>query len=160
MQAGVKNTRTWIGVLAGLAIVAAALCFVRLTTNPRGFYIDESSIAYNAHLIAQTGCDETGIRWPLYFRAFGDYKNPVYIYTLASVFRLTGPNILAARLLSAIFVALAAGILGGALLGRRAEHPDRARQLAQHVSFKTLRRPEQYDPMPGLDAQLLGQRSA
>jgi 4-amino-4-deoxy-L-arabinose transferase-like glycosyltransferase len=112
VQPGVKNTRSWIWVLSALAILAAALLFVRITKNPPGFYIDESSIAYNAHLIAQTGCDENGIRWPLYFRAFGDYKNPVYIYALASVFRVTGPNILAARLLSAIFVALAAFILG------------------------------------------------
>ncbi len=112
MQAGVKNTRTWIGVLTGLAIVAAALCFVRITTNPRGFYIDESSIAYNAHTIARTGADESGVRWPLYFCAFGDYKNPVYIYILAAVFRLTGPGVLGPRLLSAIFVVLAAGAFG------------------------------------------------
>jgi Dolichyl-phosphate-mannose-protein mannosyltransferase len=112
VQAGVKNTRTWIGVLAGLAIVAAALCFVRITTNPPGFYIDESSIAYNAHTIARTGADENGVRWPLYFRAFGDYKNPVYIYLLAALFRLTGPSMLVPRLLSAILVVLGAGIFG------------------------------------------------
>lgn len=112
MQAGVKNTRTWIGVLAGLAIIAAALCFVRITTNPRGFYIDESSVAYNAHTIARTGADESGVRWPLYFCAFGDYKNPVYIYILAAVFRLTGPSMLVPRLLSAILVVLAAGTFG------------------------------------------------
>jgi 4-amino-4-deoxy-L-arabinose transferase-like glycosyltransferase len=112
VQAEVKNTRIWIGILAGLAIVAAALCFVRITTNPRGFYIDESSIAYNAHTIARTGADENGVRWPLYFSAFGDYKNPVYIYILAAVFRLSGPSMLAPRLLSAIFVVLAAGTFG------------------------------------------------
>jgi 4-amino-4-deoxy-L-arabinose transferase-like glycosyltransferase len=112
MQAGVKNTRTWIGVLAGLAIVAAALCFVRITTNPPGFYIDESSIAYNAHTIARTGADENGVRWPLYFSAFGDYKNPVYIYILAALFRLTGPSMLVPRLLSAIFVVFAASAFG------------------------------------------------
>ena len=112
MQAGVKNTRTRIGVLAGLAIIAAALCFVRITTNPPGFYIDESSIAYNAHTIARTGGDETGVRWPLYFCAFGDYKNPVYIYILAGLFRFTGPSMLVPRLLSAIFIVLGAGTFG------------------------------------------------
>ncbi|HEX8897128.1 MAG TPA: hypothetical protein VF751_00395, partial [Chthoniobacterales bacterium] len=75
MQAGVKNSKTWIAVLAAVAIVASGLCFVRLTTNPPGFYIDESSVAYNAHTIATTGRDENGVAWPLYFRAFGDYKN-------------------------------------------------------------------------------------
>ena len=112
MLPGVKNTRIWIAVLAALAIVAAALLFVRITKNPPGFYIDESSIAYNAHTIAQTGADENGIRWPLYFRAFGDYKNPVYIYVLAALFRLTGPSILVPRLLSAVLVLLAAATLG------------------------------------------------
>src|ERR1051325_9593461 len=98
-------------------MVAAALCFLRITTNPPGFYIDESSIAYNAHTIARTGSDENGARWPLYFRAFGDYKNPVYIYLLAGLFRLTGPSILVARLLSASLVVLAAAALG--VLGLR-----------------------------------------
>src|ERR1051325_7632446 len=89
-------------------MVAAALCFLRITTNPPGFYIDESSIAYNAHTIAQSGADENGVRWPLYFRAFGDYKNPVYIYLLAGLFRIAGPSILLARLLSVALVVLAA----------------------------------------------------
>jgi len=109
---GVKNANTWIAVLAAIAVVAAALCFVRITSNPPGFYIDESSIAYNASTIARTGSDENGVRWPLYFRAFDDYKNPVYVYLLAGLFRLTGPSILVARLLSASLVVLAAATLG------------------------------------------------
>src|ERR1700730_8713918 len=67
-------------------------------TNPPGFFIDESSVAYNAHLIAQTGHDEHGKAWPLYFRAFTDYKNPTHIYLLA---------------------ALVLGLLGMRLSGRR-----------------------------------------
>ena len=112
MEARVKNTRTWIGILVAVAIVAAALLFVRITKHPPGFYIDESSIAYNAHTIARNGTDEHGISWPLYFRAFGEYKNPIYIYILAAIFRLTGPSILAARALSATLVVLAAAALG------------------------------------------------
>jgi 4-amino-4-deoxy-L-arabinose transferase-like glycosyltransferase len=109
---GVKNANAWIAVLAAIAIVATALCFVRITSNPPGFYIDESSIAYNAHTIARAGSDENGVRWPLYFQAFGDYKNPIYVYLLAGLFRLTGPSILVARALSASLVVLAAATLG------------------------------------------------
>src|SRR3954467_8312770 len=98
--------------LVFLAMVAAVLCFVRLEKNPPGFYIDESSIGYNAWTIASKGCDENGVAWPLYFQAFGDYKNPVYIYLLAGLFRLTGPGIFAARALSAGAVVLAAIVLG------------------------------------------------
>ena len=113
MQPGVKNTRTWTAVLAAVALVAATLLFVRITKNPPGFYIDESSIAYNAHTIAHSAVDETGVRWPLYFRAFGDYKNPVYVYLLAGLFCLTGPSMLVPRLLSAVLVFLAAIAFGG-----------------------------------------------
>lgn len=101
-----------------VVISGGALLYARaLTTNPAGFSFDESSIAYNAHLIAQTGHDEHGEAWPLYFRAFGDYKNPVYIYLLAGIFRLSGPSILVARLLSAL-LGFAAALLIGLLAWR------------------------------------------
>jgi 4-amino-4-deoxy-L-arabinose transferase-like glycosyltransferase len=99
-----------------LAAAACALAFALyawdVPGNPPGFYIDESSIAYNAHAVSRTGADEYGVAWPLYFRAFGDYKNPVFVYLLAAVFRVTGPSILTARLLSASLGALAALLLG------------------------------------------------
>jgi hypothetical protein len=112
-------SRKWV-VIAGLALLALAAgasYFARLESNPPGFYIDESSIAYNAWMIATTGCDEHGKPWPLYFRAFADYKNPVSIYLLAALYRLTGPSILVARSLSAVAVLAAGGVLG--LLGFR-----------------------------------------
>src|SRR6185369_3613607 len=88
--------RRHLQIIAFLVVIAGGVfLYARaLTTNPAGFYVDESSIAYNAQLIAQTGHDEHGEAWPLYFRAFGDYKNPVYIYLLAGIFKLTGPSIL------------------------------------------------------------------
>src|SRR4051812_12779037 len=99
-----------------LAAAACALAFALyawdVPGNPPGFYIDESSVAYNAHAVSRTGADEYGVAWPLYFRAFGDYKNPVFVYLLAAVFRVTGPSVLAARLLSACLGALAAMLLG------------------------------------------------
>ena len=97
---------------AAFCVLACALYAAGVPENPPGFYIDESSIAYNAHTITQTGEDEHGEEWPLYFRAFGDYKNPVYVYLLAAVFRVTGPSITTARLLSASLGAAAALLLG------------------------------------------------
>jgi 4-amino-4-deoxy-L-arabinose transferase-like glycosyltransferase len=107
-----------------LLLAAAGLAFYAwgAPSNPPGFFIDESSVAYNAHTIAQTGKDEHGEAWPLYFRAFGDYKNPTYVYLLAAVFRLTGPGVAAARYLSAtlgVLAALALGLLGVRLTGSR-----------------------------------------
>lgn len=99
-------------LLAIVILLGSFLFIYRCHTNPAGFFVDESSIAYNAHTISQTGQDEFGNSWPLYFRAFGDYKNPVYVYLLASIFKVTGPGILTARLLSAI-----AGVVAVLLLG-------------------------------------------
>ncbi|HEX8153347.1 MAG TPA: hypothetical protein VF698_09495, partial [Thermoanaerobaculia bacterium] len=71
-------------------------------TNPPGFYLDEASIALNAITIARYGTDEFGTPHPFYFRAFGEYKNPVYIYALAGVFEVLYPSDLVARRFSAI----------------------------------------------------------
>ena len=97
---------------AVLCVLALTLYAAGVPRNPPGFYIDESSIAYNALTVSETGRDEHGEAWPLYFRAFGDYKNPTYVYLLAALFRATGPSITAARLLSAVLGATAAVLLG------------------------------------------------
>lgn len=99
-------------ILIALAAASAVLYLIGVPRVPAGFSIDESSIAYNASTVARTGADEFGIPWPLYFRAFDDHKNPTYVYLLAALFRLLGPSITLARLLSA-----AAGILCAAMLG-------------------------------------------
>lgn len=90
-------------VLPALALIvfSAFIQFAALRTNPPGFFLDESSIAYNAHTLSISGRDEHGESWPLFFRAFGEFKNPVYIYLLAAVFRVTGPSTLSARAMSA-----------------------------------------------------------
>ncbi len=103
-------------LLSGFAL-GCAFYFAGVPGNPPGFFVDESSIAYNAHTIAQGGVDEYGMRWPLFFRAFGEYKSPVSIYLLACVYKLTGPSIFAARLLSALF-GLASALLLGWLAAR------------------------------------------
>lgn len=113
------------GTTLWLVLAAAGLAFYAwgARTNPPGFFIDESSVAYNAYTIAESGKDEHGEEWPLYFRAFDDYKNPAYIYLLAAVFRVTGPSVAAARYLSAILgvlAALALGLLGARVTGSRA----------------------------------------
>src|ERR1044072_5784588 len=106
-----RNPKPKALLLAAACALAFALYAWDVPSNPPGFYIDESSIAYNAHAVSRTGADEYGVAWPLYFRAFGDYKNPVYVYLLAAVFRVTGPSVEAARLVSAALGALTAVVL-------------------------------------------------
>src|SRR5260370_7391476 len=92
----------WVIALLAVLVAGGTLYFARVADQPPGFYIDEASICYNAYTISQTGRDEYGNEWPLFFRAFSDYKNPVYIYLLAGLFRFTGPSIFVARLFSAV----------------------------------------------------------
>src|SRR5690349_8264392 len=98
-------------ILSLLLLLLALSYFYQVPQNPPGFYIDEASISYNAYTIATTGRDEYSESWPLYFQAFGEYKNPVYIYLLAFLFKLFGPSILVARLFSASLTVIAVGLL-------------------------------------------------
>ncbi len=117
MKSQISNLKSQILLWLLLAAAGLVLYAWGAGANPPGFFIDESSVAYNAHTISESGRDEHGEEWPLYFRAFDDYKNPTYVYLLAAVFKATGPSVAAARYLSACLGVLAAFVLG--LLGAR-----------------------------------------
>jgi 4-amino-4-deoxy-L-arabinose transferase-like glycosyltransferase len=117
-------------------LVLTAVYVAGVPQNPPGFYLDESSIAYNAHTISQTGRDEFGVSWPLYFRAFGEYKNPVYIYLLAGLYYLFGPSIFVARLLS-----VALGLMAALLLGILARQMTRRRSIGVILGVTALLTP-------------------
>jgi 4-amino-4-deoxy-L-arabinose transferase-like glycosyltransferase len=116
--------------------VAAVRYFAHVPEHPPGFYIDESSIAYNAYTISQTGRDEYGAKWPLFFRAFGEYKNPTFVYFLAAVFRVTGPGIAVAR-----FLAASLGLVSSLLLGFLAWRMTERFVVATMVALTTLLTP-------------------
>jgi len=61
--------------------LASFLRIFQLDKNPAGFFCDEASVGYNAYLILKTGKDEHQNSFPIFFPAFGDYKNPVLIYS-------------------------------------------------------------------------------
>jgi hypothetical protein len=87
-----------------------------VSTNPPGFYIDESAIAYNAYCIAHTGAGEFGNRHPLFFPVYTSgwiqYANPTQIYLLAIPFTFVRPSILVARAFGATWVFVACVLLG------------------------------------------------
>lgn len=107
-------------VLVGLACVLGVVAFQLWvsTENPPGFFRDEAALAYNAHVIAEHGRDEYGARFPLYFSSFLDYKSPIFVYGLAGVFLVTGPDREVARGFAASCM-LAAILLLGWLAYRR-----------------------------------------
>ena len=86
-----------------IIFLAIILRVVLLNEIPNGFYSDEASIGYNAYSILKTGKDEHGMLLPLYFKAFGEYKNPVYIYSAIPFIKIFGLNEFAVRWTSALF---------------------------------------------------------
>jgi hypothetical protein len=87
--------------ILGAAVIARNV--LALSTSPPGLYLDESSIGYNAWAVAHHGVDEHGNPWPLYFPAFGDFKNPVYVYALVPFLKFLPPSAAIERLPAAIF---------------------------------------------------------
>ena len=88
---------------------------------PGSVYWDEASIGYNAYSIAQTGKDEWGKFLPIHFRAFGEFKLPVYIYATALSVKLFGLNEFSVRIPSVLFslgVVISAYFLSKRLSGR------------------------------------------
>ena len=70
----------------------------KIADIPPSVYWDEASIGYNAYSIATDLKDEWGVTLPLHFRAFGEFKLPVYIYTVAVFVKAVGLNEYAIRL--------------------------------------------------------------
>lgn len=75
-------------VLIGIAIIAPR--FYHLGTEPLGLHIDEVSFAADAKAIAGTGRDTWNQSWPLVFKAFGEWKAPGLVYSMAFWTKLLG----------------------------------------------------------------------
>ncbi len=92
-------------------------------TIPTGFFCDEAAIGYNAYSLLHSGTDEYGIRLPVFFRSFGDFKNPVFIYSAVPFVALFGLTETAVRLLAWSYGILTIGaiyLLGVKVLGKKA----------------------------------------
>lgn len=90
-----------------LTLLAALLQFFQLTDNPPSLNWDEVSHAYNAYSLLKTTKDEWGTTFPLIFKAFGDFKLPLYIYLTTIPVAIFGLNAFSARFISALAGALA-----------------------------------------------------
>jgi len=96
-----------IVILFLVTLTAFILRLSNLNTNPPSLNWDEVSHGYNAYSILKTGRDEWGTKLPLIFRAFGDYKLPVYIYSTVLSIAFFGLNTLSVRLVSVLAGSLA-----------------------------------------------------
>ncbi|MBM2833759.1 MAG: hypothetical protein HW406_920 [Candidatus Brocadiaceae bacterium] len=89
--------------LAILTILAVTTRLIFLEKSPPGFYADEVSFGYNAMSIMESGRDEYGITFPVYFKAFGEYKNPIYCYSIIPFLKIFGISVFAVRATSAFW---------------------------------------------------------
>jgi 4-amino-4-deoxy-L-arabinose transferase-like glycosyltransferase len=89
-------------ILIIILTIAIILRFWNLGQTPKGFYLDEAALGYNAYSIMETGKDEFGKAWPVLFRSFGDFKAPIYSYLLIPIYKVWGMNIWSTRVLSAV----------------------------------------------------------
>ncbi len=85
-----------------IIVIAVVVRFVGLDYAPASLNWDEVSHGYNAYSILTTGKDEWGVNFPMIFRAYGDYKLPVYIYLTAVSEAIFGLTPFAVRFVSAL----------------------------------------------------------
>ena len=72
----------------------------QLGENPSGLFCDEASIGFDAYSLLSTGHDQWGVKWPLFFKAFGEYKSPVMTYSAIPFVAIFGLNDFSIRLAS------------------------------------------------------------
>jgi len=94
-------------VLLLITLLGGLLRFLWLDRFPVAPNWDEISHGYNAYSILLTGKDEWGTRLPLIFRAFGDYKLPLYIYLTVFPVWAFGLSVFSIRFISALAGTLA-----------------------------------------------------
>ena len=99
-----------------IIILFLATRLYKITQIPGSVYWDEASIGYNAYAVATDLKDEWGEVLPLHFRAFGEFKLPVYIYSVSALTKIFGLGELAVRL-PAVMYGLGVVILAYFLAG-------------------------------------------
>ena len=85
-----------------IVLFATGLRFIAITHTPPSLNWDEVSHGYNAYSILKSGRDEWGDFFPIIFKAYGDYKLPIYIYLTAVSELFFGLNAFAVRLPSVL----------------------------------------------------------
>lgn len=93
--------RKWLPLIL-ITLLAGVLRFGNLGSQPPAPNWDEVSHGYNAYSILQTGKDEWGKSFPIIFRAFGDFKLPIYIYLSTIPISLFGLSVFSVRFISAL----------------------------------------------------------
>lgn len=91
-------------ILILIFILAFALRFYKLSSNPPSLYWEEVALGYDAYSLLKTGKDHRDNQWPIvYLESFMDYKPPLYAYTAIPSILIFGLNEVGVRFPSAFF---------------------------------------------------------
>lgn len=84
-----------------IIFLGGALRFWDLGQINLGFFRDEAALGFNAWSILQTGADEYGQKFPIFFRSFEVFFMPLYVYLSIPIIAILGLSEFSTRLLSA-----------------------------------------------------------
>lgn len=84
-----------------IVILASFVRFYKLGDYPP-ISPDATAVAYNAFSILKTGKDEFGVKFPVFFKSFGEGKLPLYVYEAVPFIALFGLNEFAVRFFPAL----------------------------------------------------------
>lgn len=99
----IKNEKNkGLFLLLIIVLIATILRFYKLDQVPPSISWDEAAVGYNAWTIANYGVDEYGKAYPIYFRSFGEGKNPIDIYITSIFVKFLGLNEVSIRLPAAL----------------------------------------------------------
>ena len=90
-------------VLFAVVALAFFLRVYKVTSIPPSLNWDEVSIGYNAYSILKTGRDEWGVKFPLNFKSYGEYKLPAQIYASIPGIAVFGLNEFGVRITPVIY---------------------------------------------------------
>ncbi len=100
------SKRVFLIIFLIIFFLGGFLRFYQLGAVPNSLNWDEVSWGYSSYSILQTGKDEYGEPFPLSFRAFGDYKQPFYVYATILPVALFDLNAFSTRFISAFLGSL------------------------------------------------------
>lgn len=129
-----------------------------LSSLPSELHRDEADIAYNAYSILKTGKDEHGVKYPLIFESFGDYKLPVMVYLTKLSIELKGLDVKAVRLPNALLATLLIPVAYGLSyeLFKRKQTALATTTVLTFSVWHTFLARTIYEPIAGLTLSTLG----
>jgi hypothetical protein len=90
-------------ILIGIVALAFFLRVYKVTQIPPSLNWDEVAIGYNAYSVLKTARDEWGVKFPINFKSYSEYKLPAQIYASIPAIAILGLNDFSVRITPVIY---------------------------------------------------------